>query len=95
VSPFARHVGGGAVLQGTWGRRAQDSIGMAATRVRFSTQPGAGFETDNEFVIESYYKAFLTRHLSLVPDFQLIHHPGGSLGHPDCPIFTSRFVASF
>jgi porin len=95
VSPFARHVGGGAVLQGTWGRRAQDSVGLAATRVRFSTQPGAGFETDNEFVIESYYKAFLTRHFSLVPDFQLIHHPGGSLGHPDCPIFTSRFVASF
>jgi porin len=95
VSPFERHIGGGAVLQGTWLNRVQDSIGIAATGVRFSSQPGAGYEMGSEIVIEGYYKVSLTRHFSLVPDFQLIHHPGGSLGHPDCPIFTSRFVASF
>ncbi len=95
LSPFERHMGGGAVLQGTWGKRPQDSIGIAATDVRLSSQPAAGFETGSELVLESYYKAFLTRHFSLVPDFQFVHHPGGSLAHADCPIFTSRFVASF
>jgi porin len=95
LSPFERHIGGGAVLQGTWGNRPQDSIGVAATGVRLSPQPTTGIGTGKELVLESYYKVFLTRHFSLVPDFQFIHHPGGSLAHADCPIFTSRFVASF
>ena len=55
-------MGGGAVLQGTWGKPPQDSIGIAATDVRLSSQPAAGFETGSELVLESYYKAFLTRH---------------------------------
>ena len=95
VSPFERHLGGGAVLQGTWNNRPHDVIGIAATQVRLSSQATAGLRAGDELVIESYYKVLLNKHFSLVPDFQLMHHPGGSPLASDCPVFTSRFVASF
>lgn len=37
VSGFTRHIGGGAILEGPLRRRSQDSIGLAATWVRFSS----------------------------------------------------------
>ena len=95
VSPFTRHLGGGAVLQAPFGSRTQDSIGIAATSVRFSSRPGAGFELGGELVLEGYYKATIGKHLALVQDFQFLHHPGGMRANRDCPILTPRLVISF
>ena len=95
VSSFTHHLGGGAVLQGPFRKRSQDGIGVAATWVRFSSQPAAGFNLPGELTVETYYKVAINRHVALAPDFQFLHHPGGLLVHPDCPVITPRLVVSF
>jgi porin len=95
VSAFTRHVGAGTVLQGPLRKRSQDAIGVAVTWVRFSSQPAAGFDLRSEMVLESYYKATLTKHIALVQDFQFVHHPGGLHANRDCPVVTPRLVISF
>jgi len=95
VSGFTHHVGGGAILQGPLQRRRQDSIGLAATWVRFSSEPNAGFDLRSELVLESYYKVAFDKHIALVQDFQFVHHPGGLRANPDCPVATPRLVISF
>lgn len=95
VSPFAKHVGGGAVLQGTFRKRPQDSIGIAATWVRLSSDPGAAFELPGELVYETYYKASFNKHLAFVQDFQYVRHAGGLREDSDCPVFTPRLMFTF
>ncbi len=95
VSPFTRHVGGGAVLQGPFRKRSQDGIGLAGTWVHFSSDPDADFDQLDELVLESYYKAAFNKHLALVLDFQYLHHPGGLHENADCPVITPRLVISF
>lgn len=95
VSGFTHHAGGGAILQGPLQRRSQDSIGLAATWVRFSSEPEAGFDLRSEFVAESYYKIPFNKHIALVQDFQFLHHPGGLRANRDCPVITPRLVFSF
>ena len=95
VSGFTHHAGGGAILQGPLRRRSQDSIGLAVTWVRFSSEPEAGFDLRSEFVVESYYKVPFNKHIALVQDFQFLHHPGGLRANRDCPVITPRLVVSF
>jgi len=95
VSGFTHHVGGGAILEGPLRRRSQDSIGLAATWVRFSSEPKAGFDLQSEFVVESYYKVPFNKHIALVQDFQFLHHPGGLRANRDCPVVTPRLAISF
>ena len=95
VSGFTHHVGGGAILQGPWQRRSRDSIGLAATWVRFSSEPHAGFDLRSELALESYYKVPFNKHVALVQDFQFLHHPGGVRTNRDCPVITPRLVISF
>jgi carbohydrate-selective porin OprB len=95
VSPFTRHIGGGAVMQAPFGKRSQDALGIAATSVRFSSHSGAGFELDSELVLESYYKLTISKHVALIPDFQFLHQPGGLVANRDCPLLTSRVVVAF
>jgi porin len=95
VSPYTYHFGGGSVLQGPFRKRSQDAIGMAATWVRFSQQPGAGFDLPSELALEGYYKAALNKHVALVQDFQFLHHPGGLRANRDCVVITPRLVISF
>jgi len=95
VSGFTHHAGGGAILQGPLQRRSQDSIGLAATWVRFSSESNAGFDLRSELVLESYYKFAFNKHFALVQDFQFLHHPGGSSANRDCPVITPRLVISF
>ncbi len=95
VSSLTHHVGGGAILQGPARRRSQDSVGLAATWVRFSSEPEAGFDSRSELVLESYYKVALNRHIALVQDFQFLHHPDGLGAKRDCPVITPRLVISF
>jgi len=95
VSPFTHHVGGGAVLEAPLTERSHDAIGMAATWVRFSSHPSAGFDLRGELALESYYKATINKHIALVQDFQFFHHPGGLSANRDCPVITPRLVISF
>jgi carbohydrate-selective porin OprB len=95
VSSFTRHLSGGVVLQGPFRKRSQDGIGVAATWLRFSSDPDADFNLHAELTFESYYKASLTKHIALVSDFQYLHHPGGMRANPDCPVITPRLVLSF
>ena len=95
VSPFTHHVGGGGVLQAPFRKRSQDAIGIAATWVRFSTDPDAGVELGSELALEAYYKATINKHIALVQDFQFLHHPGGMRANVDCPVITPRLVVSF
>jgi carbohydrate-selective porin OprB len=95
VSPFEKHVGGGTVLQGTFRKRAQDSIGFATTWVRFSSDPAAAFELPGEVVLETYYKASFNKHFAFVQDFQYVHNAGGLHANADCPVYTPRLVLSF
>lgn len=95
VSSIERHIGAGTVVQGIVPKRSQDSIGIATTWVRFSSQPAAAFDLPTELILESYYKIAITKHLSLVQDFQFVHHPGGLRSNPDCPILTPRLVITF
>lgn len=95
VSPFTRHVGGGAVLQGPFRKRSDDGIGVAATWVHLSSDPNAEFDRPTELTLESYYKVSFNKHVALVQDFQYLHHPGGASSNPDCPVVTPRLVISF
>lgn len=95
VSSFTRHAGGGAVLQRPIHRRPLDSLGVAATWVRFSSIPEAGFAWRGELVVEAYYRATLNSHISLVQDVQHLHHPGGKRAYFDCLMITPRLIVSF
>ena len=95
ISPFTHHVGGGAILQNPCRKRAKDSLGIATTWVRFTSYPRAGFDFASETVVEGYYKATLTSHVSFVQDVQYFHHPGGLRANPDTPVITPRLVISF
>lgn len=95
VSPVEKHLGGGAILQGTLRGRVQDSVGVATTWIRFSSDPAAGFELPGELIFETYYKLSVTKHFAVVQDFQYLHHAGGLRANPDCPVFTPRLLLSF
>jgi carbohydrate-selective porin OprB len=95
VSPFTRHLGGGAVLSAPFRRREADAAGLAATWVRFSQEPSAGFSEPAELVVESYYKIALTKRIAVVPDLQYLHHPGGVHSNRNCAVLTQRFTFAF
>lgn len=95
VSPITHHAGGGTVLQGLFRKRRQDAIGAAATWIRFSSEPAAGFDLRSETAVETYYKASLTKHVALVQDFQYLYQPGGLLVNPNCWVITPRIVVAF
>lgn len=95
VSAFARHIGGGGVLQGPWRRRGQDSIGIAATWVQLSSHDDEGHERAGELIFESYYKAAFGKHVAFIQDFQLVHDADGAYSNPNCPVITPRLLLSF
>jgi porin len=95
VSPFTHHLGGGLVLTRPLAPRPHDSVGLGTTWVRFSEAPEAGFQQSGELILEAYYKIRLTRFLSLVPDLQFIHNPGGLRCQQDSVVFTPRLNVSF
>jgi porin len=95
VSIFTQHLGGGGVWQSPFAARPHDGLGVALSWVKFSPQPDAGFEYGGELVAEGYYKLVVSRHVSLVPDVQFLHHPGGMRTNPDVAVLTPRLVISF
>jgi porin len=95
VSRFTRHIGGGIVLQGPFSSRPHDSLGLASTSARFTDAHDAGYQYDAELAVETYYKLGLGKYVSLVPDVQFIHHPGGLLLQKDALVLTPRLALSF
>jgi carbohydrate-selective porin OprB len=95
VSRFTQHLGGGIVLEGPFAARPHDAIGVGATSGRFTDDPDAGFEENAELAVDLYYKISVKRHVSLVPDLQFIHHPGGLRSQEDAVVLTPRLNISF
>lgn len=95
VSRFTHHIGGGVVLHSPFAARPHDSIGMAATSVRFTDEPDAGYQYHTESAIEAYYKVGLGKFLGVAPDVQFIHHPGGLLSQRDALVLTPRLTLTF
>jgi porin len=95
ISAITRHLGGGAVAQQPLHGRRQDSLGVAATWVHFSSAPQAAFGWTGEWVAEAYYKATLSSHVAIVQDFQFLHHPGGRKEQSDCAVITPRLLLTF
>lgn len=94
MSPFTNHVGTGLVWRAPFGREG-DSTGGGMSVVTFSPCPGLAFQYNSEAAFEFFYKLRLKPFLSLVPDLQVIHHPGGMEGHDDAIVFTPRLNLSF
>lgn len=95
VSRFTQHIGGGIVLQGPFATRPHDSVGIAVTSARFTNEADAGYQYDTELALETYYKVALGKYVSLVPDIQFIHHPGGLLSQKNALVLTPRLTLSF
>jgi len=95
VSTFTRHLGAGLVLQSPQRMRRDNSIGVAATWVRFSSYQPLNPPLRDEIVFESYYKLALQKHLAFVSDFQYVHNPAGMVHQDDLPVITPRMVISF
>jgi porin len=95
VSPFTRHVGGGMVWRGPWARRRGDVFGFGATWVTLNNEPEDGFKRSSELTLEAFYKIRIARFLSIVPDVQYIHSPGGLSSQRDCLVATPRLTISF
>ena len=83
------------VLQSPFAARPHDAFGIAATSARFTDDPDAGYQYHAELAIEAYYKLGLGKFVSLAPDVQFIHHPGGLLCQKDALVLTPRLTLSF
>jgi carbohydrate-selective porin OprB len=95
VSRFTQHLGGGFVLDSPFAARPHDAIGLAATSASFTEDPSAGFQENAETAVELYYKISIKSHISLIPDLQFIHHPGGLRSQGDALVLTPRLSMSF
>lgn len=95
VSRFSQHLGGGVVWQSPFHKRPQDGLGVGTTWARFTEAPEAGFEQNDELALEGYYKLHIIRGVTVMPDIQFIHHPGGLRCQRDAVVLTPRIVLSF
>ncbi|GIW80912.1 MAG: hypothetical protein KatS3mg105_2719 [Gemmatales bacterium] len=95
VSFVMHHLGTGIVWRGAIPSRDRDSMGIATSWVRFSKQPGAGFDFTSETVFEVFYKLSLTKWANVTFDLQHIAHPGGALEQRNATIGTIRFAIQF
>ncbi len=77
LSCFQQHLAGGMQWTGMVPGRAKDAFGVGATRVRFSDWDH-DFDEHSEIAWEMFYKLQVNRWLSVKPDFQYIHNPGGA-----------------
>ncbi len=76
VALIRRHMGAGIVWRGAFPGRPRDSLGLGVSEARLT--PEAGLTFGSETVYEAYYRLFVARSLSIEPDLQYWHHPGGN-----------------
>ena len=90
-----RSVDTGLTYRGFFASRPDDLIGIGCSTVRFS--PGyrndVGLPHASETALEWFYKAQLTEHLIVQPDFQYIFRPGGE--HPNATVLGLLFQIAF
>ena len=93
VSDFEHHIGGGLTWTGALPGRDDDVVGVGATWVQLGDiQPG---NAGDEIAVELFYKVRVLKWLSLKPDLQYIHHPGGDRNAGDALVGTIRLMAEF
>ena len=73
----------------------ENSLGIAATWVRFPSYASLNFPLCDELVLETYYKVALQKHVVFVPDFQYLHNRLGMTNERDLPAITPRLVIAF
>ncbi|MHB1529077.1 MAG: carbohydrate porin [Acidiferrobacteraceae bacterium] len=92
VALISQHVGAGIVWTGPSRDRPRDSLGLGVSDARLSAQ--AGFLSRFETIYETYYRFSVSRTLSIQPDLQYWHHPGGN-GTPSALLFLVRTAFRF
>jgi porin len=95
VSEFTHHLGSGIVLSPPLVSRPHDSAGVGASWVRLTQEPAAGFQKFGELTVEAFYKIRIAQLVSLAPDVQYIHNPGGLRCQRDAIVFTPRLTLTF
>jgi porin len=95
ISLFEHQIGGGFTWTGLFPSRDNDILGLGASFVSLTDEPGAGFDRDSELVVELFYKIQILKWLSIKPDLQYIHNPGGLSDFDDAIAFTLRLQADF
>jgi porin len=74
LNEVQNYFGAGLVYSGLIDGRDEDLLGVGVAHVEFSEALGL---SENETVVEFFYKAPVASWLTLQPDFQYIAHPGG------------------
>jgi porin len=74
-----RYAGGSAAWHGI-GARDNDTVGIGAGMLRVSEPVGGSPGPRTESFVEGFYKLRLTAFISVQPDVQWFHHPGGDGG---------------
>jgi len=74
VSEVGTHLGVGFVYSND---NCCQAIGVGATLVEFSDEPGAGFTEDKEVILEAFWRFSPVEWLSIKPDMQYVANPGG------------------
>jgi porin len=95
LSEAAHHIGGGMEWTGAIPQRKSDAVGVGATLVRLSQEPGAGFDCASELALETFYKLSIRPWMQIAPDFQYIRHPGGSAARQNSVVGTVRLTFVF
>lgn len=92
VSEAQWHAAAGVSLNGTFEGRDDDSTGIYVSWVGLNED--AGF-TEDEVVIETYYKVQVTPWASIKPDLQVIFNPGGTDAYDTAVVGTLLFEVAF
>lgn len=93
VSPFATHQGAGLVWSAPFDEHAH-RIGLGASRVGLSNEPGAGFGESSETAVELYYAFEPLPWMRVQPDVQYVANPGGDPALDDAWVLTLRATLS-
>jgi carbohydrate-selective porin OprB len=95
VSDVRRHIGAGVATRGLFARRRLDVTGVGATWVQLG--PGAGpgdgpgdGDAPTELALEWFHRIVVTPSISVIPDLQVIHGPGGDATRGRVVAFTCR-----
>lgn len=92
VTPFDRHVGGGAAWVGPFEAREDDALGFGATWVRGRDEDGV---TLRELALGPFYRVQVTPWAALTPDVQVIRTIDGPDARGLRVAITCRAVVSF
>ena len=101
-NPFTYTFDTGINYTGLIPGRDQDTFGLGVAMVRMSDdlrraerRAGAAVISDYEIALEATYEFLLTPWWSVQPDFQWIHHPGGSRALDDAVVVGVRTRITF